>query len=233
MTDIQAVSLKLPPFWNTSPEAWFCHVEAQFNIRNITTDETKYFYVVAALDTDAANRCLSLLSTPPNSGKFQALKAFLLSAFKLSDTERAAVLFNLKGLGDSKPSELMDRMLALLTPHEPCFLFRHLFVQQLPDFVRIPLASCTEQDCRKLAAQADQLYLSGTLRPQPVGQPIAQVESLPAQPVHAVTARKSIAQALCFYHQRFGDKAKRCEPHCSRYSSSTSTRSGNAQAGRR
>ena len=72
-----------------------------------------------------------------------------------------SALFNLPGLGDSKPSELMDSMLSLLGTHTPCFLFRHLFLQQLPDYVRVPLAPSSTDNYRALAQEADKIYLAG------------------------------------------------------------------------
>ena len=231
MVDIQAVSLKLPTFWTSSPEAWFCHAEAQFTIRKIVQDTTKYHYVVASLDSETANRALSLLTAPPDTNKYQKLKDFLISAFKLSESERATALFSLNGLGDSKPSELMDKMLALISPHEPCFLFRYLFMQQLPDFVRVPLASSPEVDCRKLALQADLLYNSGkhqsvsavAVSSAPVSKPV---------PAQQTSARRSHEDPLCWYHSRYGDKAKRCAPPCARYSKPQNDQ-GNGQTGRR
>ena len=44
-----AVTLKLPNFWTTHPEIWFAQAEAQFNIRGVTSDDTKYYYAVAAV----------------------------------------------------------------------------------------------------------------------------------------------------------------------------------------
>jgi hypothetical protein len=52
MAETNAVSFKLPPFWTSQPQVWFQQAEAQFTIRKISTDETKYAYIVAALDQD-------------------------------------------------------------------------------------------------------------------------------------------------------------------------------------
>ncbi|KAG1936440.1 interleukin-1 receptor accessory protein-like 1-A [Pimephales promelas] len=109
-----AVTLKLPEFWESSASAWFAQTEAQFALREITADTTKYYYVVSALGNSTASRVVSLLTNPPENEKYAALKAHLLKTFELTDTERANRLFSLQGLGDSKPSELMDRMLDLL-----------------------------------------------------------------------------------------------------------------------
>ncbi|RUS78761.1 hypothetical protein EGW08_013477 [Elysia chlorotica] len=62
---IETVALKLPTFWTTCPSAWFAQTEAQFALRGITADETKYYHVVAALDPDTASRSLSVISSPP------------------------------------------------------------------------------------------------------------------------------------------------------------------------
>ena len=119
-TEVDAVSLKLPTFWTSTPTTWFAQAKAQFIVRNITNDDTKYYYVVAALDSSTANRDKSLLVAPPTNNKYDAIKKFLTSAHELSNYERATALYNLAGLGDSKPSELMDTMLGLMGDNKPC-----------------------------------------------------------------------------------------------------------------
>ena len=74
MTGVKAVALKLPTFWTTCPEAWFAQAEAQFNIRNITADTSKYSYVEVALDPQAATRALSILEAPPEDDQSKVIK---------------------------------------------------------------------------------------------------------------------------------------------------------------
>ena len=59
MGDADAVTVKIPPFWTHSPTAWFAQAEAQFVLRKITEDDTKYYYIVAALDSATATRPFS------------------------------------------------------------------------------------------------------------------------------------------------------------------------------
>lgn len=44
-------------------------------------------------------------------------------------------------LGDRPPSALMDEMLALLDDHTPCMLFEQLFLNRMPDPIRLQLAA--------------------------------------------------------------------------------------------
>ena len=51
---VSAVSLKLPPFWPSKATLWFAHAEAQFHLRNITVDKTKFAHVLTMLDSTTA-----------------------------------------------------------------------------------------------------------------------------------------------------------------------------------
>ena len=45
----------------------------QTSIRGVTQDDTKYYHVVAALDTSTATRTVSLLSSPPTTDTYSAI----------------------------------------------------------------------------------------------------------------------------------------------------------------
>ena len=150
-TEEHAVSLKLPTFWTFQPEVWFAQAEAQLELRKVTADATKYFYVLAALDQQTATRFIDLISRPPATDKYKTLKDRLLETFGLSKRERDARLLHFRPLGDSKPSALMDEMLALLGDHTPCLLFEQLFLERLPEDTRIQLVDGKIEDHRELA----------------------------------------------------------------------------------
>ena len=222
--------VKLPDFWEASPAMWFAQAEAQFALRGITDDSTKYYHVVAALNSATALRVESLIVSPPRSAKYDAIKNHLLKTFQPSDAERADHLFSLQGLGDNKPSELMDKMLNLMGPHKPDFLFVHLFLRQLPSQVRAALANTKLTDCRALAAEADKFFLAGQQQCAAALSPALSVSPSPhATPVAAATSsHQGRDNGLCYYHGKFGTNAKRCSrPPC------TFGAQGNASAGTR
>ncbi len=69
---VNAVSLKIQPFWQTRPETWFTMIESQFATKNITADDTKYHHTVTALDRSVAEEISAFLCSPPSSDKFKA-----------------------------------------------------------------------------------------------------------------------------------------------------------------
>ena len=216
---VESVSLKLPTFWVSSPSAWFAQAEAQFALKSISQDETKYYHVVASLDTTTATRALSIITNPPTTNKYPVIKSFLTSAFGLSEEERASALLGLRGLGDSKPSELIDKRLSLLGEHKPCFLFRHIFMQQLLDHIRILLASSTTFDYRELAQEADRLCIAGNLSLNSASLRCEKIDALPE------------VDSVCWYHRRFGAAAQKCNPTCKEHAKFKKKHQGNARAG--
>lgn len=56
--------VKLPPFWRDNPFLWFAQVEAAFAINRITSDESRYRYVVVHLDQTVLPLVADLLTNP-------------------------------------------------------------------------------------------------------------------------------------------------------------------------
>ncbi|MEE8151605.1 MAG: hypothetical protein V3T76_01045 [candidate division NC10 bacterium] len=155
-----SVALKLPTFWESHAAIWFAQADSQFALRNISDDTTRFHHVVAVLNASTAARALSVIQNPPDNDKYGALKGLLLGAFTLIETACVRQLLDLPELGEARPSERMDHMLALLGTHSSDFLFRELFLRQLPEQVRLALANSSITDPRTLAKEADKFFLA-------------------------------------------------------------------------
>lgn len=218
-----AVAIKLPALWTDNVDAWFMQTEAQFALNNITQDKTKFNYLIAALDSATAKRAMTIIRNPPATGKYPALRDHLKQKFGLTDYERAAAINAITGLGEQKPSELMDSLLCLLGDHEPDLMFRFHFLQCLPDYVRGTLALSTEDDPHALAEEADRIFVAGRPRDFAAMETVALTDKDSSVDRVFSGGKKRTKKSpvgynnqsrFCFYHARFGDKAHRCEAPC-------------------
>ena len=57
---------------------WFAQVETQFALTGITSDETKFNYMAGNLDANYATEVRDVLTSPPDSEKYEKSKSELL-----------------------------------------------------------------------------------------------------------------------------------------------------------
>ena len=124
---VNAASVKLPQFWQGNPEVWFAQVESVFTTRNIPTQKTKFDYVIQALDNFTADRVQAIVLNPPQDTQYDAIKKALIKAFGKSQDQKDQELLNLNGLGDRKPSALLQHVRNLNV--DPKTLFEALFLR--------------------------------------------------------------------------------------------------------
>ena len=157
---VSTVSIKLPEFWTKSPEVWFARAESQFNLRNISTDQTKYDHVVATLDINTAEEMQSILTNPPETDRYEKLKEALIKTYGKSQIQKDIELLSLNGMGDRRPTALLRKIEAL--NDDPKSLKRALFLTNLPTDVKCILASQNILDIQQLAEAADRIWETKT-----------------------------------------------------------------------
>jgi enoyl reductase-like protein len=147
------------------------------------------------------------VDNPRQGHEYEDLKEALLKAYGKSRREKAAQLANMGGLGSRKPSHLLSDMRALLgTESDDHMLFEHHFLANLPDDIRVALAQ-SEGSIDALAAAADKMWQEKLL-----SQPTSMVAAIKgATPSRATNTAPT---DVCYYHETFKDKAKKCRPGC-------------------
>ena len=244
---VNATAVKLPAFWSGNPQVWFTQVESVFSTRNpqITAQQTKFNYVIQALDNVTADRVQNIILNPPEN-PYDSLKQALVRAFSKTQPEKDQELLNLNGLGDKKPSELLQHMRNLNV--DPKTLFKALFLAQLPSEVRRILASSEKTEIEDLALQADRITEASRLTNELQANAIGNARKFPghicAQNKNQTWQRPGsldtkvpkngnqtwpLIPGLCKYHSKFGEHARSCLQPCK---FQTASKTGNGPTGR-
>ena len=218
--DVAAVSvaLKLPPFWPADPELWFAQVESQFACRRITSQQSKFDYVVSSLAPEFAAEVRDLLINPPADHPYDTLKAQFTKYTTASEQKKLQLLFSSEVLGDRKPTQLLRHMQQLLGNRpgltDESFL-RELFLQRLPPNVRMVLVSTPEGTrLEQLAEIADKVMeVAGPAPPN-----IAGVNNTPLSK-EVESLREEVARLGTLIQQLSHSRSNtRSSSHCSRRS---------------
>ncbi|XP_064468344.1 uncharacterized protein LOC135379022 [Ornithodoros turicata] len=181
------VEVHLPPFWTKNPRAWFLQIEARFALRRITSPLTKYLNVVSALPPDIADQVHYLLAAPPPDNPYEQLKEAILTRTECSEQSRIRQLLSGEELGDRRPSQLLHRMRQLLGSAADTQLpiLRELFLQRLPQQVRMALAGSEEVSLEHLAQLADRIIEHSSPSIAPVSRATPATSSCAADDVIA------------------------------------------------
>lgn len=234
-----AVSVKLPDFWKSDPEMWFAQAEAQFILGNVTKDDTKFYHIVAKVDQSVICHIADLVSAPPEQDKYKKIKERLIARFALSPEVRLERLLGASDLGDMRPTHLLAKMQELAAGvNVNDNLLKMLFIQRMPPHIR-PILTISDGTLPKLAEMADKMVEapqvaavaapapapSGSRRPNDeIDQIKEQLEVLSAefrrlrsdstQRRSRSSSRPRAEMEMCWYHQKYGQRAQRCKQPC-------------------
>lgn len=161
------VSSRIPEFWIDQPRLWFLQIEAILGPQKLS-DEAKYNLLVAKLGKDVIQQVSDILLKPPESKKFDVLKARLLTVYEESENRRFQKLLSEMELGDQKPSQLLRRMKDLARGKIFDETLILMWQGHLPASVRAVLAVSDNKDLENLAAIADKIM--ETTRPLNVSE---------------------------------------------------------------
>ena len=188
-------------------------------------------------------RDLVLGSGGESTTPYEDIKKKLLAAYSLTKWQRVTKIIHHPALGDMRPSTLMGAMKGLLPDkEEPGLLFQGLFLERLPIEMRDHLVSHDFKTVDEMAMHADKLWDTRRAAPSPsenrvihlAGYASSNTEAESESHLAVLERNRSTARErerspnqyahsreqtpgrrrLCFYHFRFGKKARRCESPC-------------------
>ncbi|XP_026461133.1 uncharacterized protein LOC113362848 [Ctenocephalides felis] len=239
---VNRVSVKIPPFWENSPDLWFSQIEAQFDIATITNENTRFSYVIANLEEKQAQEVEDVIKQPPTENPYSYLKKVLISRLCASEETRIKQILSEEELGDRRPSQFL-RHLRSLAGHTTIgeSMFRSLWMQRLPAYIRAILQTQCDLPLDKLAATADKIlevqplihHVDSTKQvhynkpseqrqsdqleelTKQVRDLQKQIRYLNQKGRSRSKSRERVEYTKCWYHNQFGRKARKCQAPCS------------------
>ncbi|GBM48062.1 hypothetical protein AVEN_34387-1 [Araneus ventricosus] len=152
--EASGVSIKIPPFWTDKPEIWFYQVEDQFQICKITSEDTKFNYLVAQLEPRFLENIWDIIKDS-SVNKYSTAKERLLTTFEENENKIKRLIIGLE-LGDMMPSQILRNMRSLGEPYISENVLRTLWLEKMPDTVK-SIVIVNEESLEKLAAMADKI----------------------------------------------------------------------------
>ena len=170
--------LRLPPFKEENPVAWFKQAEAYFRIHGETDRELWFFYVQWALTPLQEKLVQDIISTdytPPNA--YGLLKERLLQLYEKGERARCRKLLDLPPIGGRRPSELLAEMSTMCPKGEQnSNLFRYMFYFYLLPRIQELLGKDDQSSVVELAARADTFTLKEASKAEAVNAVEESVE---------------------------------------------------------
>lgn len=160
--NISAYNIKLPPFWTAQPDIWFHQAEAQFSLGKISSDRTKYDYVLASLPSDIISHIFDIIHSPPSTDLYQNLKNKIIQRLSASEEQRLEVLLSGIEMGDRKPSEFYREMTSLsggssmVSPE----LLTKLWKRRLPKTISVAITTSGKTSTDDILDIADKIWES-------------------------------------------------------------------------
>ena len=135
-----ARSLHLPAFQSKDVRFWFLQVEAMFRTHKITDDQSKFDYVITALDVTAAADIADLLENPPDDDMFITLKKALIDRLAVSEAARIKRILSNEQMGDRTPSQHLRHLRSQAGTNFSDAALTSIWLDTLPSDVRLVVA---------------------------------------------------------------------------------------------
>ena len=90
---VNTFTIKVPPFFKHAPETWFMHLEAQFDIKQLKTSSTKFYWCISASPSEVSAQLMHMIRDP-GEDPYQEIKDCLIHLYSLSNYQKFEALIN-------------------------------------------------------------------------------------------------------------------------------------------
>ena len=144
-------------------EAWFLSLDFWFPASGIVTDQRKFDTVLASIEPSTLTQLTNVISSVPNTNKYEFIKKELIAFFSDSNQRRFNRLLSELQLGDLRPSQLLHEMKRVAGQTISEDAIRSLWAQRLPEHARaavVASSGSTDEVARIADAIVDALQLN-------------------------------------------------------------------------
>lgn len=226
---IEAASVKPIPFIITEPETWFFQMENQFDLANITQEQTKLKHITSALPTNVLSEFKVHWKPPFIAGQYTKLKEAIIQVYQESETKRLTDLLDNEQIGDRTPTRFYLHLKAKvdgLNVSEQ--IIKNRWISKLPPKIQESLVCM--MDLPNVPWESI-LKMSDNINA--ISQSIPQISTVdnnkyqrsrsksPHFRLRSHSRNRSHSKRqfnekgkYCWYHFRFGKEAKKCKDPC-------------------
>lgn len=148
------VSIKMPQFMSSSVSGWFQILEAQFHLKSIKSEETKFFHLIAALPPDLISK---LPAAQLQNQKYSEIKDAVIATHEKTKPELFDKLISKTKL-TGRPSHYLQELNSIAAKvGVGDDLIRHRFIDSLPPNISPVLATQKTLTLQQLGTLADEI----------------------------------------------------------------------------
>ncbi|CAH8566999.1 unnamed protein product [Schistosoma bovis] len=243
-SSVRSLNLPAPSFKITDPKLWFIRLENYFLANRIFLQKDKFGLTSTLLPDEVADSVREALAKPDTEKPYDVLKEAVIKTLSLSDQQAVEQLLSQVQIGDRTPSQLKNYMKSLLGDrHIDNNLFYQLWLRRLPAKIQQILAvGDTDADLDNIAKIADRIYERSKQASPPLHNVTVddRLDTLQKE-INVLcrklteltqrekprrssrdrsrertrsTSRRRTTPAICWYHQMFGYRARKCLQPC-------------------
>lgn len=255
----RSTSSELVGFNEYPPVLWFAIFEGWLQANGVVDDAAQFSRLINRLPPAIGLDLADIITNPPRTNKYAALKQAVLRRAEPSDLERVQQLRSNPSIGDDSPSMFLRKLRALGGGLVEESFIRETWLSQLDDHAQA-ICEASDEPLEVLAQRVDRIYARRKANASTTHQAIIYSTTAADQPSLAAVAdrheqRNSLedklsrlfneferlstqvrdlrdrsrersrgrdrrdnqnrgASGLCWFHQKYGVKARRCTPPC-------------------